>query len=96
MASVGNTWRYISFAISNQFYQIAEEAGASFARIHEATTNRYPRMAGFARAGLTAGPCLLKDTLQLAAFSQNTFFLGHSAMLVNEGLPVFLVDQMTA
>ena len=91
-----NAWRYISFAISNQFYEIAEDAGASFARIHEAVTSRYPRMEGFARAGLTAGPCLLKDTLQLAAFSQNTFFLGHSAMLVNEGLPVFLVDQLTA
>ena len=91
-----NSWRYISFAISNQFYQIAEAAGASFARIHEATTSRYPRMEGFARAGLTAGPCLLKDTLQLAAFSGNTFFLGHSAMLVNEGLPSFLVDQLTA
>lgn len=89
-----NAWRYISFAISNQFYEIAERSGASFAKIHEATTSRYPRMNEFARAGLTAGPCLLKDTLQLAAFSQNTFFIGHSAMLINEGLPVFLVDQL--
>ena len=90
-----NAWRYISFAISNQFYQVAEKSGASFARIHEAVTSQYPRMQGFSRAGLTAGPCLLKDTLQLAAFSQNTFFLGHSAMLVNEGLPVVLVDQLS-
>ncbi len=89
-----NAWRYISFAISNQFYQIAEGSGASFARIHDAVTSQYPRMQGFSKAGLTAGPCLLKDTLQLAAFSQNTFFLGHSAMLINEGLPVTLVDQL--
>ncbi len=40
------------------------------------------------------GPCLLKDTLQLAAFSQNNFFLGHAAMLINEGLPMFLVQQL--
>lgn len=91
-----NAWRYINFAISNQFYQIAESAGVNFSRIHEAVTSNYPRMKGFARAGLTAGPCLLKDTMQLAAFSQNTFFLGHSAMLINEGLPNFLVDQLLA
>jgi UDP-N-acetyl-D-mannosaminuronic acid dehydrogenase len=42
--------------------------------------------------GLTAGPCLVKDTMQLAAFSQNQFMLGHAAMLVNEGLPAHLVD----
>ncbi|MCW5867658.1 MAG: nucleotide sugar dehydrogenase [Candidatus Eremiobacteraeota bacterium] len=89
-----NAWRYINFAISNQFYQIAEEAGANFGRIHEAAVANYPRMKEFARAGLTAGPCLLKDTMQLASFSRNTFFLGHSAMLVNEGLPAFLLNQL--
>lgn len=91
-----NAWRYINFAISNQFYQIAEEAGANFGRVHEAAVSGYPRMKEFARAGLTAGPCLLKDTMQLASFSRNTFFLGHSAMLVNEGLPAFLLSQLTA
>jgi UDP-N-acetyl-D-mannosaminuronic acid dehydrogenase len=51
-------------------------------------------MRSFAKAGFAAGPCLLKDTLQLAAFSQNNFFLGHAAMLINEGLPMFLVEQL--
>jgi UDP-N-acetyl-D-mannosaminuronic acid dehydrogenase len=32
--------------------------------------------------------------MQLAAFSNNAFHLGHSAMLVNEGLPLFLVEQI--
>jgi UDP-N-acetyl-D-mannosaminuronic acid dehydrogenase len=32
--------------------------------------------------------------LQLSAFSGNNFFLGHSAMLVNEGLPNFIVNQL--
>jgi UDP-N-acetyl-D-mannosaminuronic acid dehydrogenase len=36
----------------------------------------------------------LKDTLQLSAFSGNSFFLGHAAMLINEGLPNFLVSQL--
>jgi UDP-N-acetyl-D-mannosaminuronic acid dehydrogenase len=89
-----NSWRYANFAISNQFYMLAESCGLDFYRIHDAVTRDYPRMRSFARAGFAAGPCLLKDTLQLAAFSQNNFFLGHAAMLINEGLPMFLVEQL--
>jgi UDP-N-acetyl-D-mannosaminuronic acid dehydrogenase len=51
-------------------------------------------MAGFAKAGFAAGPCLFKDTMQLAAFSNNNFFLGHAAMLINEGLPNFIVARL--
>ncbi len=35
---------------------------------------------------------MFKDTMQLAAFSNNNFFLGHAAMLINEGLPNFIVQ----
>jgi UDP-N-acetyl-D-mannosaminuronic acid dehydrogenase len=45
-------------------------------------------------SGLTAGPCLLKDTVQLNAYSQTTSNMGNAAMLVNEGLPGFIVDQL--
>jgi UDP-N-acetyl-D-mannosaminuronic acid dehydrogenase len=89
-----NSWRYLNFAISNQFYSIAESYGVDFYRIFHAVTWRYPRMASFARAGFAAGPCLLKDTLQLSTFFGNNFFMGHAAMLVNEGLPNFVVAQL--
>jgi UDP-N-acetyl-D-mannosaminuronic acid dehydrogenase len=89
-----NSWRYLNFAISNQFYLLAESYGLDFYRIYNAVTYRYPRMKSFARAGFAAGPCLLKDTLQLSAFSGNNFFLGHAAMLVNEGLPTFIAAQL--
>jgi UDP-N-acetyl-D-mannosaminuronic acid dehydrogenase len=89
-----NSWRYLNFAISNQFYILARSYGLDFYRIHDAVTREYPRMRGFARAGFAAGPCLLKDTLQLSAFSGNNFFMGHAAMLVNEGLPNFIVDEL--
>ena len=89
-----NSWRYMNFAISNQFYVLAETNGLDFQRIYCAITHRYPRMRSFAKAGFAAGPCLLKDTLQLSAFSGNNFFLGHSAMLINEGLPNFIVNQL--
>jgi UDP-N-acetyl-D-mannosaminuronic acid dehydrogenase len=89
-----NSWRYLNFAVSNQFYMLAESYGLDFYRIHSAVTQEYPRMRGFARAGFAAGPCLLKDTLQLSAFSNNNFFLGQAAMLINEGLPNFIVMQL--
>lgn len=89
-----NTWRYINFAISNQFYMIANASGHDFYNVYNAMTEDYPRLKSFAKAGLAAGPCLFKDTMQLSAFSGNNFFLGHSAMLVNEGLPGFIIDAM--
>ena len=89
-----NTWRYINFAISNQFYMIANSNGLDFYRIYDAMTEDYPRLKSFAKAGLAAGPCLFKDTMQLSSFSNNNFFLGHSAMLVNEGLPDYIVESI--
>ena len=89
-----NSWRYLNFAISNQFYVLASTYGLDFYRIYEAVTKDYPRMKSFARPGFAAGPCLLKDTLQLAAFAENNFFMGHAAMLVNEGLPNFIISQL--
>jgi UDP-N-acetyl-D-mannosaminuronic acid dehydrogenase len=88
-----NAWRYIQFAVSNQFFMIANDYGLDFYQIHEAMTRRYPRAKGFPRAGFAAGPCLFKDTMQLSCFDNNAFFLGHSAMLVNEGLPNYLVKR---
>jgi UDP-N-acetyl-D-mannosaminuronic acid dehydrogenase len=89
-----NSWRYLNFAVSNQFYMLAQSYGLDFYRIHNAVVQDYPRMRNFARAGFAAGPCLLKDTLQLAAFSSNNFFMGHAAMLINEGLPNFVLSQL--
>ena len=89
-----NVWRYIHFAVSNQFYQIATRHNLDFYRIYHALKYNYPRLQGFSTAGLAAGPCLFKDTMQLAAFSNNSFFLGHSAMLINEGMPNFIVQRL--
>lgn len=89
-----NAWRYIQFSISNQFFQIAVQQGLDFYRIYDAITYKYPRAQSFPSAGFAAGPCLFKDTMQLAALSNNTFFLGHAAMLINEGLPNIIVNKL--
>lgn len=91
-----NAWRYIQFAAANQFYQMANDYGADFYAIHHAMTENYPRTKTFPKAGFAAGPCLFKDTMQLSAFNGNAFFLGHAAMLVNEGLPSYVVRRAAA
>ena len=88
-----NAWRYLQFATVNQFYMIATQHGLDFDRILHACRYNYPRMAGMPGPGFAAGPCLVKDTMQLAAFSGNHFVLGHAAMLINEGLPAFMIEM---
>ena len=87
-----NAWRYIKFAVSNQFYMIAVEKGLDFHKIHKAITSNYPRAKDLPVAGFAAGPCLFKDTMQLAAYNRQHFPLGHAAMQINESLPNFLID----
>jgi UDP-N-acetyl-D-mannosaminuronic acid dehydrogenase len=90
---MANSWRYLEFAIANQFYMIAEEKGVDFHKIYKAVTYDYPRARGYKRPGLAAGPCLFNDTMQLASYFDHRFYLGHSAMLVNEGLATFIVEK---
>jgi len=89
-----NAWRYIQFAVSNQFYMIARAFGVDFNQLRTVLMHGYGRAATLPTAGFAAGPCLLKDTMQLAAFNTNNFLLGHAAMMVNEGLPNFLVEDL--
>jgi UDP-N-acetyl-D-mannosaminuronic acid dehydrogenase len=89
-----NAYRYVQFATANQFFMIASEAGVDFGRVVRGLKEHYPRMRDFPSAGFAAGPCLLKDTMQLAAFAQNRFTLGHAAMQINEGLALWLVGEL--
>jgi UDP-N-acetyl-D-mannosaminuronic acid dehydrogenase len=89
-----NTWRYIKFATANQFYMIANDCGYDFEKIRGALSYNYPRARDLPQAGFAAGPCLFKDTMQLAAFNNHAFTLGHSSMMVNEGLPLYIVSRM--
>ena len=89
-----NVWRYIKFATANQLYMMANERGLDFERIRQGLAQDYPRAADMPAAGFAAGPCLFKDTMQLAAFNNNNFPLGHSAMAVNEGMPLYVVSRL--
>jgi UDP-N-acetyl-D-mannosaminuronic acid dehydrogenase len=89
-----NSWRYLKFAVANQLYMIANDNGVDYERIRSAVTFHYPRAADLPGAGLAAGPCLLKDTMQITAFAENRFTLGHAAVMVNEGLPLYILGRL--
>ncbi len=89
-----NTWRYIKFAAANQFWMMANDSGVSFENIRDAIRFEYPRANDLPGAGFAAGPCLFKDTMQLATYSGNNFPLGQAAMLINEGQPGYIVEKL--
>ena len=91
-----NVWRYLKFAIANQFYMIANDAGVDFDPVYRSLGHNYPRGSDLPQPGFAAGPCLFKDTMQLAAASRVGFHLGHVAMQVNEGLPDYVVRRLSA
>jgi UDP-N-acetyl-D-mannosaminuronic acid dehydrogenase len=91
-----NTWRYMKFAIANQFFQIAHRSGVDYNRVLDAIRHDYPRAADLPGPGFAAGPCLLKDTMQLSAFTPDHFPMGQAAMQINEGLPNYIVDTLNS
>lgn len=89
-----NAYRYIEFAATNEFYLVAKSAGVDYQRVLSAMKQDYPRLKSLPRPGFAAGPCLMKDTMQLSAFASNQFGLGHAALLINEGLVLHVVDDL--
>ena len=89
-----NAYRYINFSISNQFYMICQNQNLNFFKIRDIMREGYMRNANIPESGFTAGPCLLKDTMQLSSFYNHRFKLGHAAMSVNEGIPEFIIKKL--
>lgn len=90
-----NAYRYIQFAATNEFFTIANDANVNYAEVVRLMKTDYPRAEGLPGAGFSAGPCLVKDTLQLVAYSQNRFAMGSAAFQVNEGLAQYVVKEIS-
>ncbi len=89
-----NTWRYMKFAVANQFFMIADQAGVDYTNVLRAIREDYPRAKDLPGPGFAAGPCLFKDAMQLSAFTSDHFPMGQAAMQVNEGLPAYIVSAL--
>src|SRR5262249_14460945 len=50
-----NVWRYMRFAVANQFFMIAHEAGVDYGNVLEAVRDDYPRARDLPGPGFAAG-----------------------------------------
>jgi UDP-N-acetyl-D-mannosaminuronic acid dehydrogenase len=73
---------------------ICQNLDLNFFKIRNIMKDGYMRNANIPLSGFTAGPCLLKDTMQLSSFYNHNFLLGHSAMNINEGIPKFIIKKL--
>ena len=89
-----NANRYINFAIANQLYTLSHIHNLNFKRIRDIMQLGYERNLNLTKAGLTAGPCLVKDTMQLKYFTKNNFELGFAAMKINERIPDIIIEKL--
>jgi len=89
-----NYWRYVKFAAANQLWSISQELNLDYSRIRNALSLDYPRAKDLPMSGFTAGPCLLKDSAQLVAFSGLGAPLISSSIEINENLPKFMVQAV--
>lgn len=87
-----NMYRYINFAISNEFMVIAQNYNKNIHEIVNLVNYGYKRN-GLALPGLSAGPCLFKDGFFL--INDNPYLdLITASWKVNESLPLFLIQQL--
>jgi len=89
-----NAWRYIKFAISNEFFMLSKVKKFDFNKVYEAITFNYPRNSGLPKQGFAAGPCLPKDAVQLYNSCPKYAKLSKSAYLINQNLPKFLINNL--
>jgi len=89
-----NANRYINFSIANQFFLMSKAMNLDFKRIRNIMQDGYERNLNLPMSGLTAGPCLLKDTMQLSSYFKKKFKLGHAAMEINEYFPKFIFHEI--
>lgn len=85
-----NMYRYISFAIANEFMILADKYGRDIYEIVNLVNKDYKR-GGLRLPGLTGGACLFKDGFFL--INDIPFIdLISTAWKINESIPLFLID----
>jgi len=87
-----NMYRYISFAIANEFMILAEKYNRDIYEIVDLVNKDYKR-GGLALPGLTGGACLFKDGFFLIDDIPYIDLISTS-WKINETIPLFLIDRI--
>jgi UDP-N-acetyl-D-mannosaminuronic acid dehydrogenase len=86
-----NVYRYVSFALANEFALISEKLSIDSAEAINLANKSYPR-SRIPLPGPAAGPCLRKDGLFLSNLSDVN--LTKVAWLLNEHLPSHIIETI--
>jgi UDP-N-acetyl-D-mannosaminuronic acid dehydrogenase len=86
-----NMYRYVDFAVANEFMMIAEQHGRDIHPIVDAINRGYKR-GGLKTPGLSGGPCLYKDGFLLTDKIPYNELIS-SAWKINETVPAYLVER---
>jgi len=89
-----NTYRYFKFAIANEFFKICVDQEINWENVWHSMKEDYPRAKDLPFPGFAAGPCLVKDTMQLDYFTKNNFALGKISIKTNEEMPDYIIDLL--
>lgn len=87
-----NIYRYVNFALANEFAIISEFFGEDCYKIIKAVNYKYPR-ANIPKPGPAGGPCLSKDVYYLRTETIFPDFI-KMAWFVNESIPNIVVDKL--
>ena len=87
-----NMYRYINFAIANEFMILAGNYHRDIYRIVDLVNKNYKR-GGLALPGLTGGPCLFKDGFFLIGDVPFADLIATS-WKINESIPLFLIKKI--
>ena len=86
-----NVYRYVTFALANEFALISEKLGIDSREAISLANNKYHR-SSIPMPGPAAGPCLRKDGLFLSNIS--VLNLIKVAWLLNESIPLHIIDTI--
>jgi len=87
-----NMYRYINFAIANEFMILAGNYHRDIYQIVDLVNRKYKR-GGLAMPGLTGGPCLFKDGFFLIGDVPFMDLIATS-WKINESVPLFLIKKI--
>lgn len=87
-----NMYRYIDFAIANEFMMVAHQYDRQIYDIVSLVNTGYKR-GGLKTPGFTGGPCLYKDGFFLLSKTPFTELI-YTSWKINEGVPAFLLQQL--
>jgi len=93
-----NMWRYLTFAIANEFYLItdslAQRHDVNIHRILDKTATEYPRFDVPTPGANVGGPCLTKDGWFLTDDIPYNELVS-AAFQINEGMPAQIIQRMS-